>query len=63
TTAGRQYEIHLDRNKPTPSLLQLSGSAIADKRYQAIVNDFRNFGTPGFRAKVAEVQAAVRAGK
>ncbi|MBV9148280.1 MAG: hypothetical protein JO024_00325, partial [Candidatus Eremiobacteraeota bacterium] len=45
TTAGRQYEIHLDRNKPTPSLLQLSGSAIADKRYQAIVNDFRNFGT------------------
>ncbi|MBV8727161.1 MAG: hypothetical protein JO233_05190 [Candidatus Eremiobacteraeota bacterium] len=63
TTAGRQYEIHLDRNKPTPSLLQLSGSAIADKRYQAIVDEFRSFGTPGFRAKVAEVQAAVRAGK
>ena len=63
TTAGRQYEIHLDRNKPTPSLLQLSGSAIVDKQYEAIVNDFRNFGTSGFHAKVAEVQAAVRAGK
>ncbi len=63
TTAGRQFEIHLDRNKPTPNLLQLSGSAIADKNYQAIVNDFRDFGTAGFRAKVAEVQAAVRAGR
>ena len=65
TTAGHQYEIHLDRNKPTPNLpnlLQLSGSTIADKQYQSIVDEFRNFGTPGFRAKVAEVQAAVRAG-
>ena len=63
TTAGHQYEIHLDRNKPTPNLLQLSGTTLSDKRYQEIVKDFRDFGTPGFRAKVAEVQAAVRAGK
>jgi len=63
TTAGRQYEIHLSKNKPTPSLLQLSGTSLADKRYAALVSDFRNFGTPGFRAKVAEVQTAVRSGR
>jgi hypothetical protein len=63
TTAGHQYEIHLDKNKPTPNLLQLSGTALADPRYQTLVADFRAFGTPGFRAKVAQVQAAVRAGR
>lgn len=61
TTAGRQYEIHLDKNKPTPSLVHLSGTSLADKRYETLVADFRGFGTPGFRAKVADVQAAVRA--
>lgn len=63
TTAGRQYEIHLDRNKPTPNLLRLSGTSLADKRYETLVADFRSFGTPGFRAKVADVQSAVHAGR
>ncbi len=62
TTAGRQFHIHLDPNKPAPDLLKLSSTSTADKRYQQLVNDFREFGTPGFRKKVAQVQAAVRTG-
>ncbi|PZR58885.1 MAG: hypothetical protein DLM50_02845 [Candidatus Meridianibacter frigidus] len=63
TTAGRQFQIHLDRNKPTPDLLKMSSSALADKRYLMLVEDFRHFGTPAFLAKVAEVQAKTRAGQ
>lgn len=62
TTAGRQFHIHLDRNKPTPNLLSLSSTSLADPRYQQLVNDFREFGTPNFRKKVAQVQAQVRSG-
>ncbi|GAC1391925.1 MAG: hypothetical protein NVSMB31_09640 [Vulcanimicrobiaceae bacterium] len=63
TTAGRQFHIHLDKNKPTPDLLKLSSTSTADKRYQLLVDDFRDFGTPGFRKKVADVQARVRSGQ
>ncbi|MDP9017564.1 MAG: hypothetical protein M3N19_04525 [Candidatus Eremiobacteraeota bacterium] len=62
TTAGRQFQIHLDKNKPTPDLLHLSSTSTADNRYQLLVNDFRAFGTDGFRKKVADVQARVRSG-
>ena len=63
TTAGRQFHIHLDKNKPTPDLLKMSSTALADPRYQQIVDDFRNFGTPAFRKNVADVQNRVRLGR
>ncbi len=60
TTAGRQYEIHLDRNRPVPSqadLLQLHSTSIADPRYQKIVDDFASFGPPHFKQTVAAARA------
>ncbi len=56
TTAGRQYEIHLDKNKPVPSqadLLGLRATSTADPRYQKIVDDFASFGPPHFKQTVA----------
>jgi hypothetical protein len=53
TTAGRQYEIHLDPHKPVPDLLTLQSTSNADPRYQKIVDDFASFGPPGFRQTVA----------
>lgn len=58
-TAGRQYEIHLSPNSPTPNLLTLKGTAIADPRYQQIVQAFRNFGSPLFREKIAQARQLV----
>ena len=63
TTAGRQYQIHLDKNKPTPDLLKMSSTALADPRYEQLVTDFREFGVPSFRKKVAEVQKQVRSSR
>lgn len=63
TTAGRQYQIRLDKNKPTPDLLKMSSTALADPRYEQLVKDFREFGVPSFRQKVAEVQKRVRSGR
>lgn len=60
-TAGRQYSIDLRKDKPS-DLLKLNSTSIADPHYLAVVNDFREFGTDAFRAKVAQAQAAVRAG-
>ena len=53
TTAGRQYTIHLDKNKPVPDLLTLNSSSSADPRYQKVVDDFATFGPAGFRKTVA----------
>jgi hypothetical protein len=53
TTAGRQYTIHLDKNKPVPDLLTLQSTSTADARYQLIVNDFSTFGPPRFKKTVA----------
>ncbi|HEX3464990.1 MAG TPA: hypothetical protein VHS78_13160 [Candidatus Elarobacter sp.] len=53
TTAGRQYEIHLDKNKPVPDLLTLQSTSTADPRYQKIVDDFAGFGPPRFKKTVA----------
>jgi hypothetical protein len=53
TTAGRQYEIHLDKNKPVPDLITLKSTSTADARYQQIVDDFRTFGPPRFKKTVA----------
>lgn len=53
TTAGRQYEIHLDKNKPVPNLVTLQSTSTADPRYQKIVDDFAAFGPPRFKKTVA----------
>ena len=53
TTAGRQYEIHLDKNKPVPDLLTLQSTSTADARYGKIVDDFASFGPPRFKKTVA----------
>jgi hypothetical protein len=53
TTAGRQYEIHLDKNKPVPDLLTLKSTSTADARYQKVVEDFAAFGPPSFKKTVA----------
>jgi hypothetical protein len=53
TTAGRQYEIHLDKNKPVPDLVTLNSTSTADPRYQKIVDDFASFGPPRFKKTVA----------
>ncbi len=52
TSAGREYHIHLDPNKPVPDLLTLESTSTADPRYQLIVNDFEQFGTPRFKATI-----------
>jgi len=53
TTAGRQYEIHLDKHKPVPDLVTLRSTSTADPRYQQIVDDFGSFGPPRFKKTVA----------
>ena len=53
TTAGREYQIHLDKNKPVPDLLTLKSTSTADVRYQQIVDDFKSFGPPRFKKTVA----------
>jgi hypothetical protein len=53
TTAGRQYNIHLDKNKPVPDLLTLQSTSTADARYQKVVEDFASFGPPRFKKTVA----------
>lgn len=63
TTAGRQYQLHLDKNKPVPDLLKMSSTALADPRYQKLVDDFRQFGVPSFRQKVADAQNHIRQGR
>jgi hypothetical protein len=52
TTAGRQYHIHLDPHKPVPDLLSLESTSTADTRYQQIVDDFEQFGSPGFKQTI-----------
>jgi hypothetical protein len=59
-TAGRQYQIQLNKNGPTPDLTKLKSTTLADPRYEKIVQAFRNFGPPSFRQKVAQAQALVR---
>jgi hypothetical protein len=61
TTAGRQFHIHLDKKKPTPNLVTLQSQALADPRYEKVVNEFLDFGTPSFKAKVAHARALVAA--
>ncbi len=55
TTGGHQFHIKLDRNKPVPNLLELSSTVLVEPRYQKLVDDFRAFGSEGFRSKVSAI--------
>jgi|SRR5579884_27680 len=61
--AGRQYHIVLSQSSPVPDLTKLQSTSLADPRFEKIVEAFRAFGPPSFRAKVAQAQALVRASK
>lgn len=62
-TAGRQYQIRLDPHKPTPDLLKLKSTSLADPRYLKLVDDFRTFGPDSFRTKISQAQATIRSGR
>lgn len=60
TAAGRQYRIHLDPKKPTPTtadLLKLDSTSTADPRYEKIVTDFETFGSAAFKRTVASARS------
>ncbi|HLI94674.1 MAG TPA: hypothetical protein VKT72_01150 [Candidatus Baltobacteraceae bacterium] len=61
--AGREYQIELSKSSPVPDLTKLQSTTLADPRYEKIVQEFRDFGPPEFRQKVAQAQALVRASK
>lgn len=60
--AGREYHIHLDKNKPVPDLLSLQSTAVGDPRYQKIVDDFEAFGSAHFKRTVASARAKLLKG-
>jgi hypothetical protein len=62
TEAGRQYEIHLDPHKPVPNLVDLQSTSTADPRYEKIVADFEQFGSPRFKATIAQARAKLLKG-
>jgi hypothetical protein len=62
TEAGREYEIHLDPNKPVPNLINLQSTSVADPRYEKIVEDFENFGSPRFKQTIAEARTKLLKG-
>lgn len=61
TTGGRQYHIHLDKNKPVPDLVKLQSTSLAEPRFGKVVKDFDDFNAPGFRATLATARAKLRA--
>ena len=63
TTGGHQYKIHLDKHKPTPDLLHVTSTTLVEPRYEKLVNIFQAYGTPEFRAKMAEARKRVSAHK
>src|SRR3984957_16626925 len=62
TEAGREYHIHLDPHKPVPDLVNLQSTSTADPRYEKIAQDFEQFGSPRFKATVAEARAKLLKG-
>nr|MDQ2681792.1 hypothetical protein [Candidatus Eremiobacteraeota bacterium] len=61
-TAGRQFHIHLDPHKPTPNLLTLQSTSVADPSYAKLVDDFRSFGPDSFKEKIRRATAVIRSG-
>jgi hypothetical protein len=62
TTAGQQYKIDLAKVNPN-ALLSLKGTAIADPRYQRVVDAFRAFGPDIFRKNIAQARKTIEASK
>jgi len=60
TTGGRQYILHLDKNKPVPDLVKLQSKSMVEPRYKKLVADFESFNVPGFRATLAAARAKLR---
>lgn len=58
--AGREYHIHLDKNKPLPDLVNLQSTSNADPRYLKIEEDFAAFGSPSFKKTVKAAQAKLK---
>jgi hypothetical protein len=54
-TTAHEFQIHLEKGKAIPDLLVLQANA-RDKRYEAIVTDFRTFGSSEFREQIARAQ-------
>jgi hypothetical protein len=61
TTGGQQYQIKLEHGKPVPNLVGLKSTSIAEPRYARLVADFREFGSPQFRAAIEAQLAKLRA--
>ncbi len=61
TTAGRQYDIDLSKQKAS-DLLKLQSTSLANPVYQMVVDDFRAFGPDEFKRNVASAEARVRGG-
>lgn len=57
TTAGRQFHIRLEKDKPVPELLSLQSTGTADPRYAKVVDDFRAFGSPAFKATIRRARS------
>jgi hypothetical protein len=62
TEAGREYHIHLDPHKPVPDLMSLQSTSTADPRYEKIADDFEQFGSPRFKATIAQARAKLLKG-
>ncbi len=62
TEAGREYHIHLDPHKPVPDLMSLQSTSTADPRYEKIATDFEQFGSPRFKATIAQARAKLLKG-
>jgi hypothetical protein len=57
TTAGRMYNIRLNKSKLVPDLLLLRSTSSAEPRYERVVEDMRSFGSDAFQAKIATARA------
>jgi len=56
---AREFHLTLDPKRATPDesdLIKLEAGANPDARYLEIVNDFRDFGSPAFKATVASAR-------
>ena len=56
---AREFHLTLDPHKATPDeadLVKLESSTNPDSRYLNVVNDFRGFGSPAFKATIASAR-------
>lgn len=60
TIGGREFHLHLDRTKPIPNLLQMNSTSRIEPRYGRVLDDLLQYGSPAFRAKIAQAQVRLR---